>query len=318
MSRRLFALAAIPLALATASCGSSDSGGTAAGGIDATKGGTASVVGSEIQFDSGEFEIPAGESFSCFWTPFTTDKEYSVIKANAVQAAGGHHVTAYTAGVIRDPHMQSCSGTTEMADWSFVIGAGGEGTANDFAALPDGLAIKVPQKKQLLIQIHYINTTGAPMKVRDTMTIVTTDPSNVKDYAADFVIDDDQWELPPHMETTSTMTCTVPEDIQLVMMLGHMHEEGKHYKLEYMEPGETAFKLFEGYEHDWKPAFASHPPTWKREMGTAMKLKKGTKFRQTCTWNNQKSEMLSFPTEMCIGFGYRFPATERMTCDRDK
>lgn len=309
---------ALPLFALTASCGSSESDGAdGAPAPVAANGGAATLSGGVLTFDSGEFEIPAGESFFCFWTPFTTPTELSVVKADAKQSVGGHHVTAYYADVVRKPQMRQCD-STDMVDWHFAIAAGGEGAATtEFAALPDGLAIKMQSQKQLLIQLHYINTTGAPQKVRDSMTITTTDPANVKAYAADFVIMDDQWKLPPHMETTAVSTCTVTEDINLVMMLGHMHQAGKHYRLELMEPGETTFKTFEASDYDWKPAYTSHPPSWRRSMDQALSLKKGTKFRQTCQWNNDSSDTLGFPTEMCISFGYRYPATERLFCERD-
>lgn len=273
-------------------------------------------VTSELSIDLPSFDIPVGESFQCFYSDVITDKELSVVKASGKQVDGGHHLTLYYVDNERPVGLQDCSGSTEMVDWHFVAGAGGEGDGAALLVLPEGLAIQVPKGKQLMVQAHYINISGEKIPAADSMTLGLTDPDKVEAYAADFVIDNDQFEIEPHAELTSVMDCEVPEDLSLAMLIGHMHEAGARYSLEEIDAsGESVSTL---YESDWIPSFASHPPVTNYGKEVPLELKKGTRLRQTCSWKNDSDKKLLFPTEMCIGFGYYFPGTERIMCERVK
>lgn len=266
-----------------------------------------------IELSTPAIEVPDGESFSCFYTDLITDRELAVYKAGARQGAGGHHVTVYYVDNVRPVGVESCSGTAEMVDWHFVVGAGGEGDGSSgLIDLAEGLAINVPVGKQIMLQSHYINFSGEPRTEVDEISIHLKDPKDVVAFAADFVIDEDRFELAPHSELTTTSICEIDQDIQLAMFLGHMHEQGSRYTLERVdEEGQTLEVL---YDHDWKPAFASHPPVDIFTMDEPLRFEKGTRLRQTCSWKNTLDIPLLFPTEMCIGFGYYFPANDRYMC----
>jgi len=283
-------------------------------GCGGSEGASADEDFSKLSFEMAAIEVPAGESFTCVYTDVITDRELSVIAATGTQQAGGHHLTLYYVDNPREPHSAPCSGSTEMIDWHFVVGAGGEGNDGAFLDLADGLAIKIPAGKQLLIQAHYINTTGEAMTATDTMEIHTVDPSRVKAYASDFLVFDDSFEIAPNAAEESSMTCLVEEDVQLSILLGHMHEQGAHYKLESVDAEGNALETL--YEEAWSPAYASHPPIQRYTMEDPLVIKAGTRLRQTCKWNNTTPDLLLFPTEMCIGFGYYFPGNSRLMCER--
>src|SRR5262245_51705458 len=76
------------------------------------------------------FKIPTGESFKCYYSDVITDEDLSVISASGAQVAGGHHLSLYYVDNQREPGIVDCSGSTEMIDWHFVVGAGGEGNEN--------------------------------------------------------------------------------------------------------------------------------------------------------------------------------------------
>jgi hypothetical protein len=283
----------------------------ACSGADET---TGAPIGDSIAWESESFEVPAGESFECFYTNVITDRELSVVSASAEQGPGGHHVTLYYVDIERAVGHEPCSGTTEMTDWHFVVGAGGEGNQlGDFAKLADGLAIKIPEGKQLLIQAHYINTSGETQTHVDKMNVNLIEPADVKAYASDFVVLDDGFEIPPMASVTSTSTCTVESDLQLAMLIGHMHEHGQQYSLEVIDESDAMMEML--YDAAWEPAFASHPPVLQYTMEEPLLLKAGTRLRQTCTWNNTSPDPLIFPTEMCIAFGYYFPGESRIMCE---
>jgi hypothetical protein len=111
------------------------------------------------------------------------------------------------------------------------------------------------------------------------------------------------------------MTCTVSQDLQLALLLGHMHEHGVHYTLETIDAAGAVIDTV--YSEDWMPSYSSHPPILKFTMEAPLTFKAGTRFRQTCEWNNDTDKTLIFPTEMCVGFGYYFPGENRLQCDKD-
>jgi hypothetical protein len=268
----------------------------------------------DITIAAPEFSVPTGESFQCFYSDIITDRELSVATASAVQASGGHHVTLYYVDNQRPVGMSPCSGTTEMEDWHFVVGAGGEGNAGDLVDLAPGLAIRIPAGKQLMIQLHYINIMGEEYPARDTMSVYFADPAKVVAYASDFVINDEKFRIEPGQKLVSTMDCVIPQDVQLSMFLGHMHEHGVQYTLEKIDEAGNVIESM--YDEKWAPSFASHPPIDKFSVEAPLKLAKGTRLRQRCEWNNTSTSPLLFPTEMCVGFGYYFPGDARLMCER--
>ena len=81
-----------------------------------------------------------------------------------------------------------------------------------------------------------------------------------------------------------------------------MHENGAHYRLERIDEGGRPIETF--FDDDWTPAYTAHPPTKRWPEDAPYHLPKGARLRQTCTWNNTKTEHLRFPNEMCLMFSY--------------
>lgn len=308
-----------PLAVAAFSwnllgCGGADAPDASGSASNSTgaSGGESPSSSLDLTLETGDFEVPPGDSFECFYTDVTTDKELSITSATGHQGPGGHHIVAYYTDVPRAPAHHPCD-DTEMVSWHQVAAGGGDTSVEGLIELPAGLAVKLQAGKQLVLQAHYINTTGAAQTVNDAITIHAVKPEEVKAYANYFVAVDGSFEVPPQASLTRTSTCTVGRDLDTVLMLGHMHEWGKHYKLERLD-GDAAETL---YETDWVPAYASHPPVQHYTMDQPLKLKQGTKLRQTCEWNNTTADTLLFPREMCIAFFYYFPDAGQLDCEME-
>lgn len=264
-----------------------------------------------LTFRTGAFEVPPGDVFECFYTDVTTDRQLSVQSATARQAVGGHHVTVYYTNVPQPPNHHPCR-DEEMVEWQQVAGAGGDEVSGEgTVSLPDGLATRIPAGKQIVTQSHYINTTGRTITVEDTVSIRLVDPSRIRAYANYFVVNDATFQVPAGMRTERTTTCTVPQDLQIVLLLGHMHANGRHYRLERLHEGEPAELL---YETGWQPVYESHPPITRFPVERPYLLPQGARLRQTCRWDNDTGQPLVFPREMCIAFMYYFPDMGSLFC----
>jgi hypothetical protein len=251
-----------------------------------------------LRVTTGKYSVPPGDHFECFYTDLKTDKELFVNGTYGSQGQGGHHITIYYATAPQPAGHHKCD-DLEMTQWRQVGGTGAntEGVVD----LPPGVAVKVPAGQQIVIQTHYINAGGKDREVEDDITVRLLPPADVKIFANAYVAVDTKFKIPPRADGVArTTTCTLESDLQIITMLGHMHEWGKHYKLERLDDKGTVVDTL--IDHDWDPSYATHPPTKRWPTESPLMLAKGTRLRQTCTWNNDTAEEMTFPREMCVLF----------------
>ena len=285
-------------------------GATACGGGEPSDDVNVTQDDNIISFETEEFEVPPGDYFECFFTDIITDREMSVYGASGLQGPGGHHILAYYTDVFREPEHHPCR-DEEMVTLNQIAGSSGEEGLD--LQLYDDLAIRIPEGVQLVLEAHYINTTGAPYTVKDKVSLKLLDPSEVSSYVGHYVTNDESFEVPPNGEHLSTTYCEVEDDLDIVVSLGHLHEEGTHYRLEIIDEQENVLETLR--DDPWEPEYASHPPLDNYAKSEPLHLAKGTLLRQTCEWENTQNFPLIFPREMCLGFFYFFPGDERVICD---
>lgn len=261
------------------------------------------IEGNLLRVDLGRFEVPAGDTLTCFSTGLVTDREYAIGSALGMQDAGGHHITIYWTEDPTEFAPRPCR-DEDMLTWNFVAGTGGEPGAGDDQDLPEGLAFRLPAHAHLVVQAHYINTTGAPLRVRDTLDIELLDPSAIDAYAAMFAISDGAFEIPPRTRFRRVSDCTVTQPLDVVLLLGHLHEAGTFFSLERLHDGAEPEML---YEQSWESRYVAHPPVRRWPTDEPLQLAAGTRLRQTCEWMNTESESLLFPSEMCVSSMYYYP-----------
>ena len=294
--------ALIIAALAAAGCGGDDDGGGY------------TITDTMLSFETGDFEVAQGDAFECFYTDVVTDRELAVRGAAGEQLSGGHHVTIYYTELTKDPQHHPCI-DAEMADWRMIGGGGDEAEAAiSKLRLPEGLAIRVPAGSQIVLQSHYINL-GERFTANDSASLELIPTGSVRDYVNQFVFNDVGFAVPPHEELESVSTCTVPTDVDVIRLLGHMHEWGTYYKLERLDgddqPVETVI------EKQWEPVFASDPEILTFEPDAPKHIAAGTRLRQTCRWFNDTEDPILFPREMCLAYGLYFPDDGEIFCDPD-
>jgi len=306
------ALAANLLACGGDGGGQSASTSASSAASSSSGGGQPATESLDLSLTTGEFDAPPGDSFECFYFDTITDKEMSVSSAVGKQGPGGHHIVVYYTDIMRKAGHHPCD-EAEMVSWHQIAATGNEAGNQGLIDLPEGLALHVPSGKQIVLQSHYINTTGVTAKVSDSVTVHGVLPSSVKAYVNQFVVTDAGFNVPPQGTLTHTTTCTVKRDLDTVLLLGHMHEHGKHYTLERLV-GDTAEAI---YDQEWRPEYTSHPPVVRHSMEQPLTLHPGDKLRQTCTWDNTTAAPLLFPREMCVAFFYYFPDVGGLQCDLD-
>lgn len=286
----------------------------AACGSGGDDGGGYTITDELLSFETGTFEVPAGDVFECFYTGVVTDRELAVRGAAGDQATGGHHITIYYTELVKDPQHHPCE-AAEMADWRMIGGGGDEAEAAiSKLRMPEGLAIRVPAGAQIVLQAHYINL-GEPFTANDSASLELIPTGSVEGYVNQFVFNDVGWSIPPHEDLESVTTCTTPDEVDLIRLLGHMHEWGTYYKLERLDGDDQPVETI--IEKEWEPVFASDPEILTYEPDRPLTVAAGTRLRQTCRWFNDTADPILFPREMCLAYGLYFPDRGEIFCDPD-
>lgn len=263
-----------------------------------------------LSLTTGDFEVPPGEMLECFFTDVIADRELSVIGASSHQgsAGGGHHLAVYYTDALRKPGHRPCT-DGDMVE-HFVVGAVG----HQSFMLPKGLSVKVPRNTQLILQSHYVNTTGAALRTDDRIDLHLADPGHPTVPMQMFLIVDMAFEIPAKSGYSSVMLCAVPRDLRIIQIKGHMHDLGARFRLEIVDASGQVRQTL--YDEPWIPAWKFTPPSRTYPLEHPLVLSAGTLLRQTCQWENPNDRPIRYPQEMCSGILSYSPGEGEFACSR--
>jgi hypothetical protein len=178
--------------------------------------------------------------------------------------------------------------------------------------MPDGAALTVGKGQRIVVQSHYINMSPEPRTVMDAVDLeLTTLEESPIDVDA-FAVIDSQLAIPTDVDAyTRVKTCTVDAPMDIHMMLGHTHDFGVLFEIEFIRDG-----LPELQYH------ATHGPTLRDTPDILMfdeplHLEQGDEVRITCAWTNTTDHVLGWPEEMCVGLMYYSPGRGYLICDTE-
>lgn len=178
--------------------------------------------------------------------------------------------------------------------------------------LPDGYAIPVDEDQHLVMQFHYVNTGVEPILVRDVARFELVDPAGVEHWTQPFATNSESLVLSADGSSSESFDCEIPGDGELLILGGHMHEEGT-----FMEVlmGADEDNLESMYLVDpWRPDYRDAPPV-SLFVNNPMPVFEGDILRTRCDWTNTLGEEVIFPAEMCATFGYIAGLAEPWTCN---
>jgi hypothetical protein len=182
--------------------------------------------------------------------------------------------------------------------------------------LPEGHAYQVEAGTPLALQSHYVNAGTEPLLVRDVVRIEKMDPNAVTDWVTTVATNTTDFEIASGETLETTFDCSFEQDLEIVLMGGHLHETGTKFSVEIVgERDGEGTGAEEIYLVDpWVPEFRDAPPIefmWDQPI----ELAAGQVLRTRCTWDNVRPHALTFPEEMCATFGYIRGTTESVVCD---
>ena len=234
---------------------------------------------------------PGEERMFCYYRD-NLDPELAVSTLEALQAQYGHHIVLLTTIEPKpDGTWEDCSAQDEMWKFrSFVLPV----------PLPAGHAVRVPAGLQYVMQIHYVNAGDSPILVRDVARLRKVAPSAVETWVATMAANSLRVAIPPGT-ATEQFDCTLEEDLEVLILGGHMHELGSRFTVE-VGPSVDALEAL--YVVDpWQPSYRDLPPV-SLFFSAPHRLTAGSVIRTTCEWTNPGATPVEFPAEMCTAFGY--------------
>jgi hypothetical protein len=255
---------------------------------------------------------PGRDVTYCTYIENPFGREVDVIQSLGFQSKFGHHALLMEVpGATAKPGDSHVCTEADMTTARFL--AGGSDAAQNIV-IPEGIAFRISPKANLMIQTHWINTTDKPADGATVFNVAARDPDPTRQAAQLFTVLTTSFELAPRSTTKASTDCTIQEDLSLFNFGGHEHEWGTHVHVDRIRNGVSEVL----YDQPWLPEYQSNPPLKLFEVRAPLSFKKGDVLHVDCEWKNTEDHAIVFPREMCVAFGFHFPATADIQCVDNK
>lgn len=232
--------------------------------------------------------------------------------------SGSHHillfVTPYTAIPTQDRFGNSvdtsgifeCGSRGPTAHWEVTGVAGGSQIADGAPIindLPAGTAIVIPPGTVLLMNTHYLNSTGKEMETDARINLHTIPAAEVTTEAGILFWYNPNIYIPAQQSASAREVCPIRKDIQLVNAQSHMHRRGVGYVARLLDASDAPLsELYRTTEWEEVEMDTFEPP---------MALTAGQKVDFQCDYQNTTDHTifqgLSTKDEMCMFLGLYYP-----------
>lgn len=316
------------LVTALAGCGGSGSsnsgvdGGNAGGdgGGSITDGGSLPPPARGFQIVSKEVTIDPGQEITYCYYFRTPNTEPMVIKKwSSAMTPGSHHMIMFTTtDDVMPPGTLSSSGCglggsgLNLPVWQYAA----QIPMNELVLPSDDgtgkpLGQEIPANTPGFFQMHYLNSTDAPLTVSVTLNAEAYDAGIAYTRTAAFITYNSQISIPDGVTNyVQEKTCSVPAGSKFWLMSTHAHKQAVKTEVLNGPPASTDV-AFEST--DWEHPGAA---TWMTAPFFAFDTDQLT-YR--CTYNNTTGRTITSgdsaeTDEMCMATGYYFPATKPLLC----
>jgi hypothetical protein len=243
------------------------------------------------------------EPFSELWWCEVYDApntEYAAInRVEFLQNPGTHHMTlsTVTLGGTRLPEGQlDCTelyGDASLMEDQLMF-FGNQDDAEGVMQLPDKTVADFPPALQIIHEVHYVNTTDAPVTLYSYVNAYTIDRDTVEARIWGGQVRDENLSIPAGGTATEWTRCEMNEDVEVIFLAGHMHEKGTRFTVKPWDGAESGEIFFDN--DDWhNPKITQYDPP--------LVIPAGTGFEYACTWENPTDAEVTYgltaEDEMC-------------------
>ena len=204
--------------------------------------------------------------------------------------------------VIRD--IRNPDGSLNFANilpMAYHVFFGGSMTPTGGYAFPPGVALRLPANAALDFNVHYVNTSAAPIMGEAYANLYTVEPSQVQQVASTINLANLNLQLPPMQRTTVTKTFPFSTTTRVLVLSSHMHKLGERFVIRVSGGARDGEIVYENT--DWE-----HPRVIT--FDSPIVLQPGEGLTSIITYNNTTPRAVSFgltsEDEMGIIFGYTY------------
>lgn len=244
------------------------------------------------QLKTPDYTLAAGEEkYLCYSVQLNESADIAVTAFKSFASAQVHHMEVFQALAPEAAGLNECSGTVKLT-WLPLFGGGQNAGGLD---LPSGAGFKLPKNAQLLVQLHLLNATSAPV----TQHVIVN-----MDYAADatqvtpagiFAIGSMAINLPAGASGVNVVSsCKLPKTMNVFAVQPHMHLLGQKITFELGADENSAQMAYQ--RNPWQ--FGAQPIDNFQNAMTP-----GEFARVTCTFDNTTDHDVTYgestTNEMC-------------------
>ncbi len=261
-------------------------------------GGGGGPAAEELRFDTDVYELEPGEekNYYCFTTRLSEAADTNVVKISPIYGKAVHHIGVYYTTsdepdgsfdcpeLVRDNWMPLYVGGIDIGDLT----------------MPEGSAIKLGKGKQILVQLHLLNSTNDAVADKSTIVFETSDAQDLIG-AGIYGFDNRAIAIPPGGSNVEVhQQCKMPKAMDVFAVNGHMHTLGRQIEFSRGElPGEEVL-----YDAKWE--FEDQPT-----VPLKLQVNKGDLMNVRCWFDNPGAVDVTYGesslTEMCAFVLYYTP-----------
>lgn len=246
------------------------------------------------------FTVPPGvELYKCqdFANPFG-GQAVDINRYDLEMNPGSHHMLLfYSQGAVNGPVIDCPSGGLQVGPYTF-----GAQSQKATEVYPAGIGAAIPAGTGFTLNAHYINTGSTPIEAAVKVTMYVAQPGTVMQHVGVLQFIQIGLSVPPNGQpSTSTASCSISQDMNLLSASSHMHRRATHF---VATTGATML-----YETDtWSDPVA-------RTFSPPLALAANSSIQWSCTYVNDTASALTFgesaATNVMCNFGATFfPLTD--------
>jgi hypothetical protein len=239
---------------------------------------------------------PDTEAYFCLRR--TLEADMYIAAFEAIASPGTHH-TVLTIGEPSGPDgLERCTSFTNQPNMIY-----GSGTGTNTIELPDGVAVRVHEGQQLLLNLHLFNLGDAPREGTSGIRVRAMAEDEPEHIAQSILAGPLALDIPPgrHVQRGA---CTFPERATVIAAIAHMHQLGTHMKVTAKTREGDVVLHDEPYDFDEQQIALIDPVT----------LDAGDTVEVECSYDNTTGRDVgwgeSTRDEMCFAGLVRYPASD--------
>jgi hypothetical protein len=283
----------------------------------------AGLTGEKYSVTFGPVTVqPGQENTQCIQTRLSNTAPIKVHNMHNVLTPGSHHLIVY-----RD-NMTTAETTSPVNCQPFTGALNPSGMvapimitqrADDPLYMPDGVAYTLAANQMMRVEMHFINSTDAPIEVGATVDLYAAPEGTIHDEADILFIGSPDIDIAPGATATLDQFFTPSRaqldiaDAKFFAITGHTHHLGTKMEVDLASTsGGERTSIYAPDPFEWaEPATVTHDPEFKVPTGMG-----GFHFK--CEYKNTSNQRVGFGEsandEMCFFWAYYYPSQGSHVC----